>query len=192
MNFQIACLNGGEITAIAFVLLFPAMYFFVNLQISWPVWRKVTLVTFKWFSPVCFLRWVLRVPLSENVFPHGWHSISFLSGLHSILILFLSLWRKWRDWGSIFLRNVKSKKKQSLHYSKSLKVKVSCQIQRVTKCWYALIITIIIIIFITTHYYIKQQFLVLGNFHFHGIIAHLSDSLGRPRKIGINLGLRWC
>ena len=138
------------------------MYFFVNLQISWPVWRKVTLVTFKWFSPVCFLRWVLRVPLSENVFPHGWHSISFLSGLHSILILFLSLWRKWRDWGSIFLRNVKSKKKQSLHYSKSLKVKVSCQIQRVTKCWYALIITIIIIIFITTHYYIKQQFLVLG------------------------------
>ena len=138
------------------------MYFFVNLQISWPVWRKVTLVTFKWFSPVCFLRWVLRVPLSENVFPHGWHSISFLSGLHSILILFLSLWRKWRDWGSIFLRNVKSKKKQSFHYSKALKVKVSCQIQRVTKCWYALIITIIIIIFITTHYYIKQQFLVLG------------------------------
>ena len=26
--------------------------------------------------------------MSENVFPHGWHVISFLSGLHSILILF--------------------------------------------------------------------------------------------------------
>ena len=66
--------------------------------------------------------------------------------------VFISL-AKMKGLGKYFLRNVKSKKKQ---------VKVSCQIQRVTKCWYALIITIIIIIFITTHYYIKQQFLVLG------------------------------
>ena len=166
------------------------MYFFVNLQISWPVWRKVTLVTFKWFSPVCFLRWVLRVPLSENVFPHGWHSISFLSGLHSILILFLSLWRKWRDWGSIFLRNVKSKKKQSFHYSKALKVKVSCQIQRVTKCWYALIITIIIIIFITwwstTNHHHRQG----GIEGIEGSVDHagtrLSDDLGNDADANTN------
>ena len=69
---------------------------------------------------------------------------------------------------------------------------VSVMIIKVSIIFKISIIVIIIIIFITTHYYIKQQFLVLGNFHFHGIIAHLSDSLGRPRKIGINLGLRWC
>ena len=85
MSPQIASLRGRIVTLLAFVWLFFTVRFKMNPQIAWLRGCIGTLIALFDFSPLCILRWLLKLLFTDDAHSHWLHLFDFSPSLFVFL-----------------------------------------------------------------------------------------------------------